>query len=394
MNKLRIAIDGNEANVTNRVGSNVYAFEVLKHLHQLTKKPRFTCTILLSNAPVGDLPRERGNWRYKTIGPRRFWTQWALPLYLFWHQRQLDVLFTTSHYAPRLTPIPYVSSVMDLAFLEFPTQFRRRDLFQLKHWTRYSVQNAKKVITISKFSKESIHEVYQKPLHDIIVAPPAVALPKDYSPLRWKAFLRKYQIQTNQYFLYLGTLQPRKNLITLVEAFEAFCRTQAAGQLKKKSSSHKTERLPQLVIAGKLGWLTDQLQQRIKKSALSGQIILTGFVSEDLKRPLYEHARATVLIGLYEGFGIPPLESLSVGTLPIVSKTTSLPEVVGAAGLMVNPDNSADIARTLKTAWEMSPSKLKQMTRKAKKQAGKFSWVKTGRLILKTIEQTAKHENN
>ena len=395
MHKLKLAIDGNEANVTNRVGSNVYAFEVLKQLYKLTAdKKKFTCTILLARPAVSDLPKARNNWHYQIIKPSRFWTQWALPLHLFWQQKNYDLLFTPSHYAPRLSPIPYVSSVMDLAFLQFPDQFTKHDLFQLKHWTRYSVKRAQKIITISQFSKQAIHDVYQKPLTEIVVAPPAVGSFPSYLPLRWKAFLRKHKIEKNNYFLYLGTLQPRKNLLTLVESFEAFYRSQAASQLKKKTACSTPANLPQLVIAGKIGWLAEELQARIKQSALQEQIILTGFVSEELKKPLYENAISTVLIGLYEGFGIPPLESLSVGTLPIVSSATSLPEVVGDAGLIVDPLDQTAISQALEKAWCIPPSKRQQLVHKMKKQADKFSWKKTGKIILKTIQDAAEHDAN
>ena len=146
MNKLiRIAIDGNEANIPNRVGSNVYAFEILHQLWQLTKKAsKFSCVVLLAGEPVADLPPARKNWQYKIIKPTRLWTQWALPLHLFWQQRAYDVLYTPSHYAPRISAVPYVSSVMDLAFLEFPEQFKKNDLYQLKQWTQYSVRRAEK----------------------------------------------------------------------------------------------------------------------------------------------------------------------------------------------------------------------------------------------------------
>lgn len=154
MNKpLRLAIDGNEANVKQRVGSNVYAFEVIKQLYELTKNPKkFDCTILLAHKGLADLPPARSNWQYKVLTPQRLWTQWALPLHLFWQQKQYDLFFTPGHYAPRFSAVPYVSSVMDLAFLEFPEQFQKNDLYQLKHWTYYSVRHAKKVITISIFS--------------------------------------------------------------------------------------------------------------------------------------------------------------------------------------------------------------------------------------------------
>lgn len=395
MNKpLRLAIDGNEANVKQRVGSNVYAFEVIKQLYELTQNPKqFDCMILLAHPNLDDLPPVRSNWQYKILAPARLWTQWALPLYLFWQQQRFDLLYTPGHYAPRFSAIPYVSSVMDLAFLEFPEQFQKKDLHQLKHWTYYSVSRASKVITISEFSKRQIHTMYGKPLADIVVAPPAVTLPVNSSPLRTNAFFRKRDIEEKNYLVYLGTIQPRKNLENLIEAFEIFSRFHAANQLKKRAAEtpEATAPPPQLVLAGKIGWLAQSILDRIAVSPLKKQIILTGFVSDDLKRPLYEQARATVLVGLSEGFGLPPLESLAVGTIPIVSKTSSLPEAVGSAGLRVDPTSPKAIAEAMKQAWNLSANQRQHFLKRAAKQVAQFSWANTGQIIIETLVKVSRH---
>lgn len=392
---IRIAIDGNEANVKNRVGSNVYAFEILRELHGLTSNAKkFEVTVLLAREKTADLPPARKNWRYQVVAPAKLWTQWALPLHLFARAKNYDVFFTPGHYAPRWSRVPYISSVMDLAFLEFPEQFRRNDLFQLTHWTRYSVARAKKVITISEFSKKDIHEKYQKPLSDIIVASPAISLPAVASPLRAKAFFRKHNLEEKNYLLYVGTLQPRKNIERLIEAFEIFSRYSAANQLKKRATKKAEDAPPaaQLVLAGKVGWLAQGILDRIEASPLKEQIIITGFVGDDVKRQLYEQARVTVQIGLLEGFGIPPLESLALGTVPVVSNTSSLPEVVGNAGLTVDPTDPQKIANALKQAWNQSAHQRGQFLRRAKKQVEQFSWKRSAESILKTLEKVARYD--
>ena len=143
MNKIHIAIDANEANVKNRVGSNVYAYQIIKQLELQTRaNSNYQFSILLSNQPVLDLPKQRADWRYKIIKPTKLWTQWALPIHLFLNKKNYNVFFTPGHYAPRLCSIPYISSVMDLGFLKFPKQFKKSDLIQLKAWTKYSVKKA------------------------------------------------------------------------------------------------------------------------------------------------------------------------------------------------------------------------------------------------------------
>lgn len=383
---LHFAFDGNEANVTSRVGSNVYAFEVLKQLYDLTKtKPYLKWTILLATPPVKDFPAENLNWRYQVIGPKKFWTQWALPLHLFKNSGNYDLLYTPGHYAPRFSPIPYVSTIMDLAFLEFPEQFTGLDAFQLKHWTAYSAKAAKKIITISNFSKQEIIKHYGIPAEKIKVAYPAIAINQQYSKLRWKSFIKNNQLDLNHYFLYLGTIQPRKNLVTLIEAFEIFNHKLAASKVKSAQAKKLNTDQPQLVIAGKTGWLAESVLQRIAKSPIKDQIVLTGFVDDSLKKPLYEHAKASFLIGLYEGFGIPPLESLAVGTPAVVANNSSLPEAVGEAGFKVPAQEPNKIADTMLELWTLPNLRKNVLLRKMKKHLKNFSWSITGQTIFETL---------
>jgi len=115
---MRIGVDGNEANVPDRVGSGMYAYQLLKHLYELDTWNEYM--VYLKASPVVDMPRERKNWKYKVIGPDKLWTQFALPLRLIWDANKLDLFFAPGHYAPRFSPVPTVVSVLDLAYLKFP----------------------------------------------------------------------------------------------------------------------------------------------------------------------------------------------------------------------------------------------------------------------------------
>lgn len=388
---IRIAIDGNEANVTHRVGSNVYAFELLQALDKITRERQdVAVTVLLSNARVDDLPKVRSGWSYKVVTPRKLWTQLALPIYLFLNQNKYDVFFTPGHYAPRLSAVPYVSSVMDLAFLEYPDQFKVNDLLQLKNWTAYSVRRARKVVAISEFTKQDIVKRYKKKADDVVVAYPAVEEPNSFLlPTRVKARLKKLGVHS-PYILYVGTLQPRKNLIRLIEAFEITTRQLTNQPAVSTRRSKKKPALPQLVIAGKVGWLADDILERVKNSPLAEHIILTGYVTEETKRILYEHASCSVQVGLFEGFGIPPLESMMYGTVPVVANTTSLPEVVGEAGITVNPLSPQDISRGLYTALTLSAKQRAQYAKAARVQYKRFNWTDSAQVVLKTLESVAK----
>jgi glycosyltransferase involved in cell wall biosynthesis len=295
---IKIAIDANEANVSNRVGSNVYAFRLIEELYKLTtKRKNIDITVLLSSPKLADLPKKRKNWRYLVITPKKFWTQWALPIHLFLHQDDYDLLFTPGHYAPRISAVPYVSSVMDLAYIDFPDQFKKNDLIQLTNWTKYSVKNAKKVVTISQFSKKEIIKHYQRDKNDIAVIYPDAQLTDSADATAVKKFFKETGIQ-RKYFLYLGTLQPRKNIIKLVDAYEKYYRKTAAYNLenKKKYQTKNKKEIPQLVIAGKIGWLADEILERIEKSPFKEHIVLTGFVEDQYKAALYKNAQANLLL--------------------------------------------------------------------------------------------------
>lgn len=383
---IKIAIDGNEANVSNRVGSNVYAFEIIKNLHTLVRNKSVKVTILLSSAPIKELPKENKKWKYKIVTPQKFWTQWALPMHLFLHSNDYDVFYTPGHYAPRLSSVPYVSSIMDLAFLNYEKQFKKKDFIQLKKWTKYSVKNAKKIIAISEATKKDVIEQYGRTKQDVVVAYPAVYPSKqENAPMHIKKVLNKFKIN-QPFILYLGTIQPRKNLIKLIESFEKVSRRLPVGKRKKISKL-------QLVIAGKIGWLADDLLKRVEDSPYKNQIIVTGFVTDFEKNVLLSQCETLSLIGLYEGFGIPPLEALHHGVIPIVSDTSSLPEVVEKAGLLVNPNNTTEIAEKIEEVITLTLKEKQKYTNARRTQIAKFNWKNSAKIVFKTFEKVA-HENS
>jgi glycosyltransferase involved in cell wall biosynthesis len=330
------------------------------------------------------LPSQTQDWHYQIVKPAKFWTQLAAPIHLFKNKNKYDLFFTPGHYAPRLCAVPYVSSVMDLAYLYFPEQFRSNDLLQLKNWTAYSVKHAQKIIAISQFTKQETAYQYKKPEADIVVAYPSASLPPNAAAQTEVERFFNYHDIENDYFLFIGTLQPRKNLVNLIKAFEIFC-------LEEQEQDNPAD-LPQLVIAGKIGWLAEPILETASQSAVKDKIVFTGFVPDNMKQPLYKRALAAVLVGLYEGFGIPPLESMHVGTLPIVSHNTSLPEVIGEAGLQVNPHKPEIIAEALREAWLMPAQEKAVYRKKMRQQIKKFSWEKTGQIILDTLLQAAKSD--
>lgn len=373
------AIDGNEANVHQRVGSNVYAYEVILELEEQTRENTdYTWTVLLSSPPMSDLPKEREGWQYKVVTPRPFWTQLALPLHLFFHQKKYQAFFTPGHYAPRISAVPYISSVMDLAFLKYPKQFRKKDLAQLKEWTRYSVRHATKVLAISEFTQKEVTKLYKRKKKDVFVGYPALPTAQQQEEKVSSKWLREILGQ-DPFILYVGTLQPRKNLVTLVHAFEQFV----------KNYPQKKE-APQLVIAGKVGWLADETLRVIKRSPVKEQIHLLGYVSDAQKKLLYQKSTCSVLVGLYEGFGIPPLEAMAAGTIPVVANSSSLPEVVGDAGYQVSATDPQAIAEVFSKILTLKAKQRASLLKKGREQIKTFTWKKTAHSIIEALVSITK----
>ncbi len=374
---MTIGIDGNEANVENRVGISEYAFELLTQFSSL-KFSSLKFKIYLKDQPKGDLPAEDENWKYRVIGPRKLWTQIGLPLDLFIHKPKPDIFFSPTHYAPRFSPVPTAVSIMDVSYIHFPELFRKRDLYQLKNWTAYSVKNASIVFTISHFSKNAILEEYKIPEDKIIVTYPGVKKGIDSSKVRlgMDKIKKKYGI-SNEYILFVGTLQPRKNIVRLIEAFKEI--------IKDK------EKL-QLIIIGKKGWLYDEILKAPKKYNIENNVKFLDFVTNEDLSSFYQNATCFVFPSLYEGFGLPILEAMQYDCPVITSNVSSLPEVGGEAVLYIDPLSSSDIAAKIRMIIN-DPKLRKELIEKGKKQVAKFSWEKTARETLSVLENLVNQKN-
>jgi len=346
-----IGIDANEANVANRVGSNQFAYQILLQLYHQDKSNQYL--IYLKDQPLSLLPAARYSWQYRILKPKFLWTQWRLPLSLFLDSPQPDVFLTLGHYAPRFSPIPTMICIMDLAFLKFPKTFRHSDLWQLKFWTAYSVKQAQHVFAISEATKNDIIDSYGIAGSKISVVYPGV----DQLPIKGKSPI------SGQYLLYVGTLQPRKNLDALIQAFTSI-----------------TPLRCDLVIAGKLGW-------KYKQRSIPNVKYL-GFVPQDTLPDLIRSSISLVLPSLYEGFGIPVVQAMALGTLVLVSRNSSLPEIVGDAGLYIEPPFGTEEIKQGIIQLLSLPKAVKQSQLIAARQKSmNFSWEKSAQKILEVINE-------
>ncbi|MEN9406969.1 MAG: hypothetical protein RLZZ455_185 [Candidatus Parcubacteria bacterium] len=377
-----IGIDGNEANVATRVGIGEYAFQLLTEFKRLSLgsnsgligKERAFFKILLKESKLADLPIENETWRYDVFGPRPFWTQIALPLHLRLMKKAPDIFFSPSHYAPRFSKIPTAISIMDLSYHYFPQLFRKKDLYQLTHWTSYSAKKASVIFTISEASKKDIIRLYGVDEDRVVVTYPGVKPFTSLTPQVYPIHMlqSKYGI-SGPYFLFVGTLQPRKNIVRLIEAFSS---------LPLESNGEKLL----LVIVGKRGWLYEEILEAPEKYGVEKRVRFLESVTDDELPVLYRNSIAYVLPSLYEGFGLPVLEAMQHECPVITSNVSSLPEAGGDAALYVDPENVSDIARKMKSLLE-SKTLRQELIAKGKKQVARFSWEKTAKKTLQALSE-------
>lgn len=379
---MKIWIDGYEANVLQRLGSSQVAYELIKSLEKIDRVNDYT--VFLPNSPLSDLPKERVRWGYRVLRPKRLWTRIALPLALYTARQKPDIFFSPTHYIPRFIPakVKKIATVFDLSFLHFPEMFTKTDLWQLKNWTKFSVMNTDHIITISKFSKDDIARCYGVDKKKITIAYPGID--KDiFHPIENKMAiqktLKKYKIK-HPYIIFIGTLQPRKNLIRLMEAFGRIVKPEhlGGGEL-------------QLIIVGKTtgegrqGWMYEDILQTPHELGIEDSVKFLRFVpTEDLPY-LLSGALAFIQPSLWEGFGIPVVEAMAMGIPVIVSNVSSLPEVVGEAGLLVDPYSVDQIEQAIRTI--VTDKKLRQeYSKKGTLQAKEFSWDKMAKILLKVFD--------
>lgn len=226
-----------------------------------------------------------------------------------------------------------VTVIHDMAYMAYPETVNKKTQNWLRLTMKGSCRRADAVVTVSEFSKREIIRYLGVSPEKITVVYNGVDLGfyrPDYGEDQVELAKKKYHI-AGEYFLYLGTLEPRKNVERIIEAYAL---------LKEEGNVQ----LPFLVIAGGKGWLYETIFERVKELDLENQIIFTGYVAERDVPLLMNGARAFLFPSLYEGFGIPPIEAMACGTAVITSNAASLPEVVGEAAIKVDPYRIDELA--------------------------------------------------
>lgn len=288
---------------------------------------------------------------------RRFGMQ--IPLELIVPRRYDIQLFTNFISLPTLRKTPQLLAVHDLGCFDHPEFVQEKNLAYLQRLLPSSIKRARRLITISKFTKERIIHVLHKKPEDILLTPiPPSPKHSTHEPLSQR--LLELGIEQYKYILYVGTIEPRKNIEGLIEAVTILHQTSDVG-------------MP-LVLAGGKGWKDQAILTKVSSAQATGtSVIITGYISEEEKAELYSNALLFVLPSHYEGFGMPLLEAMSYGIPVAASDIAVFHEVAEDAALYFDKDSPEDIALKIKTIVS-DRAVLSRLTTLGIKNLDRFDW--------------------
>ena len=378
---MHIGIDASRATVARRTGAESYALHLIRGLLDCGAGAHDFILYFRDPPRPGLFP----GGTHRVISFPRLWTHARLSFELLTTPRP-DVLFVPAHVLPAIHPLPSVVTVHDLGYRYFPGAHPLAQRLYLDWSTRFSAHAATRVIADSCATQRDLIRFYGVPAEKIAVVYPGrdESLRRvDPAPAR-----AKYDLPEN-YLLHVGTLQPRKNLLRLIEAFQAIRDTASYAMRHTQYASPMTNL--QLLLVGKPGWLSESILAKAR--SLAPAVRLLDYVPDEDLAGLYSGARAFVFPSLYEGFGFPVLEAMACGAPVVCADTSSLPEIVGdpsagsgqAAALLVDPGDTRALASAI-TRVLSDPGLRAALVARGYAQAQKFSWARAARETLAVLE--------
>lgn len=289
--------------------------------------------------------------------------------YSFFFGRKSDVTHFFNYIVPPFVSGKKVVTVHDMVYKAFPDTVRGRTKFMLNMGLKRSMRRADIIVTDSEFSKEEILKYFPQHKRKIRVVPCGVDIER-FKPCTDLERISKVKSSLGiegDYFLYVGTIEPRKNLRRLIAAYAAF--------VKKVG-----ENSPKLVLAGGKGWLDGEIYASVRKLGLEGKVLFTEYVPAGDMTPLMCGALAFVFPSLYEGFGMPPLEAMACGAPVLTTNAASLPEVVGDCAVICDAYSVKSIAQGLYRLYSDKDLRA-QLSRKGIERAKGFTWERSAQML-------------
>lgn len=375
---LRFGIDGLPLSET-KTGVGHYTFELAHALALCAPADQFE---LVSPRPFLAAANEADEWppNLQAIQAQvgllsRRWFLFGLSRYI--KERRLALFHGTNYEVPLRKSCPTVLTIHDLSLLLHPETHEAQRVRRARRRLPLMTRAATMIVTPTESVRREVCAHLSVPSNRVVAvpeAPRAIFRPKNAAETL--ATRMRLGIE-GDFLLFVGTLEPRKNLPTLVSAF-------------REVLTETNSRL-QLVIAGKTGWLTDDLFTQVRELGLAAHVIFTGYLPDDDLCVLYTSCRAFVYPSLYEGFGLPPLEAMACSAPVIASRIPSIAEVVGEAAVLVDPTDTAALSRSIIEL--LADENMRQLiASNGRQRALEFSWERTARLMRDVYDETLARE--
>ena len=350
-------------------GISGYSAGLLAHLPEAAPRYRFSAWLPARHPEFAGIEQHLPSWRTDKVVARIAWEQLALPFAA--RRARLDLLHGLAFSLPVLAPCPMVVTIMDMSFAIFPQFHPRSRRLYLSLATRLAARSATAVIALSENTKRDACRILGIPAQKVHVVPCGVS--ERFRPLSGAeraAFRERHGL--GPYIYYQGTLEPRKNLVRLIQAF---------ARLRRQGlTSHK------LVIGGAPGWGFEEVYTEVEWQGLEDSVLFLGFVPDDEAPYWYAAADVSVYPSLYEGFGLPLLEAMACGTPVVAADNSSLPEVVGDAGLLFPAEDVEALAESLGSLLEDEGRRV-ALAEAGLQRSRSYSWWKVAELTAAVYSQ-------
>ena len=364
---MKIAIDCHTLEIKNWAGKEQYLISILK---EIAREDKANDYFLYFRRVVFKKDFFPSNWKARALNlPTPFWQLWVIFDLLI---RKINILF-----APCVYLLPalnfYTSNIIvihDLTAFLNETKKTHKVLLKFKEnlLVRRAIKNSTKIIAVSRHTKEDIIKLFG--VNETKIKVIGEAAQSRFRLIDEREKIIKILAENNipdKFILYVGTLEPRKNLIRLVKSYKEII---DAGFNKYK-----------LVLVGKRGWYYDEIFKKVKELNLENEVLFTGYLADGIIPYLYNAATCFVYPSFYEGFGLPVVEAMACGCPVITSNISSLPEIAGNAAILINPYKKAELVEAFKKI--LIDNKLRsKMSARGLVQAKKFSWGKTAKEII------------